>query len=113
MAFEKSFTDKNGIVHDKAYHRILSINIDFQEELGRAEVGIYIDKDARDSGKEPFESKRYFAPVEDSFDETTGELLEEGVTFDEIFGSVLDNKNPRKSVYDYLTQKDYKDAKAA
>lgn len=119
MAYKLSYEDRFGQTHTDAYHRVIEVNCNWVRETARAVVAIYVNKDARDNGKQPIGEVAYTFPTEAviSIDEETQEevVVKESVSFTDVFGDNLDGEgvNPRKAVYSYMKENDYADAVVA
>jgi len=92
MAKTGNFVDHATVEHPEAYARIVLTNLDYGAQEARVDIAIYHTQQARENGAPPVHTVIY------SFDS------ESAVTFDQMFGGVLENENacPRSVVYDWL-----------
>ena len=94
MALEGSFVDRFGVQHEHAYAKITYLSINMLDLTGDLIVNIWHNKTARDSRREPVETKHYVINTK---------------TFNTLLGQVTGVSTLFIPIYHWLKTQDFGD----
>lgn len=99
--------ESKGVSLPDAYHRVITIISDYEQNAGTVVVGVYASKEAREEGKEPVERITLTLTdqkVQGEPDPETGEteLVDKNEFTDTFAPTKLQKKDPVKASYEYV-----------